>query len=115
MKNKEKKTRRKFSTEEKQRILSESIKPGENMISVAKKHGLPVHTLYAWKSKMKTKHVFDKLPPLENLDLTLFPKLARFAQDENGALRETVRDRDQLVVKLAMKIEALEARLSKYE
>ena len=107
MKNKDRKNR-KFTLEEKQRILSESTKPGETMISVAKKHGLPAHTLYAWSSKLKGKHIrLDKLPPLR--------KLEDAAKDPTDALRDIICEREQLIGKLAVKIEALEARLSKYE
>ena len=45
--------RRRWSSDDKARIVRESLKPGANVSEVARRHGLRPHQLYKWRRKAR--------------------------------------------------------------
>jgi len=45
---------RRWSTEDKARILAESCEPGVKVVEVARRNGLPAQRLYSWRSQART-------------------------------------------------------------
>lgn len=45
--------RRRFTHEEKVRIITESLKPGVSIVAVAKRYDLAPRLLYMWKNRLK--------------------------------------------------------------
>lgn len=88
--------RRRYSPEEKVRMLEEAQQPGSSLSSVARKYGVAPSQIYDWRKRMKQGQL-----------VAVGSKERLVSEAEVKALKEQLRERERLLGKQAVQIEIL--------
>lgn len=96
--------RRRWTTEQKLRIIEESCEPGETVSSVARRHGVAANLLYRWRRLMS-----------EGGAIAVGSDETVVSTSEARKLEERVRELERLLGRKTMEVEILRDALDKAE
>lgn len=97
--------RRRFTLDEKRRLLDEASRPGETVSSVGRRHGLSVSLLFRWR-----RQITGEAAPRAKAASPVATAGAR-QLDEVRRLREQIRELQRLLGKKTLEIELLRDQL----